>query len=109
LFDDDTPPKHFEHTPRLVAFPGKCRINITDIGASDHTGIAIADNGDVYTWGFASCGATGHYDERDLGLDLDIHRPQKLELNFGGSRRVLQASGGGDHVAMIVSPAASTH
>jgi alpha-tubulin suppressor-like RCC1 family protein len=97
-----------ETTPKQVAFPktvGDMRIK--DIAVGPLLSMAIMDNNDVYSWGFAETGATGHLTDED---GADIVRPKKLEVlqkysdnqHQGTNCHVHNISGGGQHTLMVI-------
>jgi alpha-tubulin suppressor-like RCC1 family protein len=94
-----------EESPKRISFPmsmnGK---RIKDIVAGTLISMAISEDNEVYTWGFAESGATGHI------LENDVVRPKQLDVlkkkygKRGGPTNchVLSASGGGCHSLMVI-------
>lgn len=100
-----------ETTPQQVPFPSEVGdMLFTDISAGERTSAAVLANGDVYTWGFNTTGATGHKVRTENGSE-DIMRPKKLDVmrlykkkdpSRGTDARVLNVAGGGQHSLMVI-------
>jgi alpha-tubulin suppressor-like RCC1 family protein len=101
----------FQLKPVPVPFPkeiGSTRIVSIAAGASNSA--CVADDGDVYTWGFNETASTGH-PSKQRHKSFDIERATKLkpmryykknEASMGTTATVSSVSLGGQHSLMVV-------
>eukprot|EP00934_Nitzschia_sp_Nitz4_P007936 Nitzschia sp. Nitz4//scaffold212_size37733//32543//34308//NITZ4_007741-RA/size37733-augustus-gene-0.14-mRNA-1//-1//CDS//3329542046//7926//frame0 len=111
LSDESTSSGSFENLPKIVPFPEEARdIGIAEISAGERTNAVIMEDGDVYTWGFNTTGATGH-PVKEINGSEDILRPKKLNpMRYhkkhtpekGTQANVHCVAGGGQHSLMVV-------